>query len=202
MHDGNPLEDHQKLEAAGLNNHARLNVIVQDVALAIGTSFDDDVPDDFRTAGATVDVWNVIGRTKVASRHEEAGDADCLAFSPDGELLAIGCSGGAVMLWDIAAGKSTCISYKLADHIVGIAFSWGSDLLVFVDSNRGLCVWHVRKTRIVLDRFVDNGIIDDMTTVAFGVRPGTVACVPYYDNTFPVHVWTLTHSPGIRMKQP
>lgn len=99
--------------------------------------------------GGEVKVWDVAARKEVSSLGGHDGQVWCVAFSPDGKLVASGGDDGTVRLWDVARGKEVA---ALAGHrgaVYALAFAPGGHLLASgggrtEDRETGeLKVWHV-----------------------------------------------------------
>jgi WD40 repeat protein len=69
--------------------------------------------------------------------------ADCLAFSPDGKLLALGAKDGAVRLWDLAAGKERHTFAPSAGAVRAVAFAPDGKSLASVHEDGSAFVWDV-----------------------------------------------------------
>jgi WD40 repeat protein len=71
-----------------------------------------------------------------------------LAFSPDGEVLAAGCSDKAVHRWDIASGKELASLRGHAEQVSGIAFTADGKRLASGSGDR-ICLWDARKGELL-----------------------------------------------------
>jgi WD40 repeat protein len=72
-------------------------------------------------------------------------EADDLAFSPDGTVLAVGAqNSGATYLWDVATGKQAAIlKVRGSGSITSVAFSPHGNLLASANANRQVFLWDV-----------------------------------------------------------
>jgi eukaryotic-like serine/threonine-protein kinase len=67
-----------------------------------------------------VGVWDLADGTRAAEFGTVEGTADCLAFSPGGDLLAVGVSGpgpSRVLIWDVAARR---LRHRLSPDLAGV----------------------------------------------------------------------------------
>jgi WD40 repeat protein len=67
----------------------------------------------------------------------------CLAFSPDGKLLAAGTQDGHVWLWEAGTGRQTQLIELGGRGVRAIAFSPNGKQLVTVANNAPVAVWDV-----------------------------------------------------------
>jgi WD40 repeat protein len=67
--------------------------------------------------------------------------ANCLAFSPDSNTLAIGRSDGQIGLWDVDTGQNQQMMDSHTNFIVSLAFSPVSSTLVFSSGDRSVRLW-------------------------------------------------------------
>jgi WD40 repeat protein len=74
--------------------------------------------------GPTVHVWEVATRTRVVELKSHKGPIPCVAFSPDGRLLAAAdVREKAVWLWDVVAGKEVAPLEGHTDAVYVVAFA-------------------------------------------------------------------------------
>ena len=89
---------------------------------------------------------------KMKSFTSAEGKFKCMAFRPDGELLAAGREANDVLFWDMANGKSLG-EIKTEYSVHGLAFRPGSsDLAIFSRQNRVAQIWdsQTRELRVKL----------------------------------------------------
>ncbi|NNF44873.1 MAG: protein kinase [Phycisphaerales bacterium] len=89
-------------------------------------------------AGFTV---RVIGGDRPITCRGSAGSFRCVAFSPDGRLVAAGSDGGVVSVWDAVTGVTRHRDETLRDPIVAIAFTPAGALVTLTDQGLGRR-WH------------------------------------------------------------
>jgi WD40 repeat protein len=75
---------------------------------------------------------------------DHPGDTTALAVSPDGGLLAVGCKGGAVRVWDPDTDRPVGEWRWPADAVTALAFSPDGRLLASGGTDRAVRVWDPR----------------------------------------------------------
>ena len=78
-----------------------------------------------------VDIWDVRERKRVAQAAGHGHGASCLAFSPDGKLLASGAGDGSVRLWDVPGGTERAVLTGPKFTVSQLAFSADCRRLVY-----------------------------------------------------------------------
>merc|ERR1712216_2009 len=114
-----------------------------------------------------------------------------------------------VLLWNVSTGEceSTGVPEIVdAEKIVGMQFSLHGQLLVVIDSNSDICVWHVHKIKVVaqlscgVDR-IDYGDQPLETVVFSRPKSGVILFIPIFLNPFRVHVFSVCHSCRISLRR-
>jgi WD40 repeat protein/serine/threonine protein kinase len=111
-----------------------------------------------------VEVWDVVGHTKVHELRGHPGWVYGVAFSPDGKWLATGGQGGTIKLWDAVTGaeRSTIFAHQAA--VYHLAFSPDSRALATASGDRSVRLWEVPTGRQI---GVFHGHTDFVQAVAF-----------------------------------
>jgi WD40 repeat protein len=96
-----------------------------------------------------VALHDIVGRTSrgLDDRAESTIAAACVAFAPDGAILAVGQQDGRISLWDV---RTTCRRGALeghADFVTALAFSRDGTTLVSSSGDRTVRVWDVANGR-------------------------------------------------------
>jgi WD40 repeat protein len=74
-----------------------------------------------------------------------ATGVSCLAFSPDGQLLASGCPNRVLRLWDLLSGSELFVlgGAPLKQGLTAVAFSPGGRLVAAAAGSDSICLWDV-----------------------------------------------------------
>lgn len=101
------------------------------------------------TGGDQVIVWDASAGKRVHARLPGAGRiVHALGFSPDGALLAAGCTrgetGGLLAVWSVAAGAAVPVDARPAAPVRAVAFL-GDDALLTGTTEGGLDLWAVTR---------------------------------------------------------
>lgn len=95
--------------------------------------------------GATpglVSLWD--GEKSVRPPLRTTGPVNALAFHPDGKRLAVGTSGGSILIWD--TDKHELIGAPFTGHrdaVTSVAFSPGGELLASGSADRTIRFWRI-----------------------------------------------------------
>ncbi|MUL36715.1 WD40 repeat domain-containing protein [Gloeocapsopsis dulcis] len=141
-----------------------------------------------------IHVWQVADGKQVLTCKVDAGWVWCVAFSPNGRILASSAN-CTVNLWDIQTGECIQTFQGYTDRVFSVAFSPDGRLLASGSEDHLVRVWNI-KTGELLHTFT--GHTDEVRSVAFAPqhyahsRHGMLLASGSFDGT--VRVWNLDTS--------
>ncbi len=159
---------------------AKLTGSQWDRAALLGTDGLDEIvdsPEQLRPAA-------VAGRDPAEVMIQPPKDASCVAFSPDGTLLAIG-SGNAIQVVEAADGRTIRILQGHTGSVRSVVFSPDGTLLASTAADRTTRIWDLATCTI---RRTLKGHTDYVRATAFS-SDCTLLATASYDNT--VRIWDL-----------
>ncbi|MEG3979019.1 serine/threonine protein kinase, partial [Microcoleus sp. herbarium8] len=92
----------------------------------------------------TAKLWRVDAGgegTLLRSMRDNSGDVLCVAFSPDGVVLATGSRDGSIYLWDAATGGLLELLTGHEGEILSVAFSADGGCLASGGGDRTVKIW-------------------------------------------------------------
>lgn len=132
--------------------------------------------------------WNLATRVLIGGSFTHVAAAP--AFSPNGELLAVGAQGGTKLL-NPATGTEVGSPLAGTDTSpIGEAFSPDSGTLAVLDGNRALYLWNLASRRSIKITCPASAIIG--ATLAFSPDGKTLAVVGEFDST--IYLFKVTYS--------
>jgi WD40 repeat protein len=115
-----------------------------------------DISQDGRKVAATcrdspIDVWMreqpLMWRRTLLPEHRLAGSR-CLAFSPDGNTLAVGNVDGTVSFWNLNSGTTEASLDAGSDMVTALAFSTEGTFLATASADSRVLLWDVAGHRL------------------------------------------------------
>jgi len=166
-------------------------------ALLTDAGWNDPVEVAFHPDGTTladargaVHLWDLAsGRTTATltlSRGDTVDSAWCVAFSPDGALLASGHSFDYVRLWDVASPSNVGILHGHSAFVLSVAFSPDGRLLASGSHDASVRLWDVAGRSSVATL---TGHTSTVHAVAFS-PDGTTLASSSYDRT--IRLWDVS----------
>ena len=149
-------------------------------------------PDGTTLADAqdAVHLWDLVsGRTTATLTLTRSATADwawCVAFSPDGALLASGHSFDRVRLWDVASRSNVGILHGHSAFVLSVAFSPDGRLLASGSDDASVRLWDVAGRSSVATL---TGHTSTVHSVAFS-PDGTTLASSSYDRT--IRLWDVS----------
>jgi eukaryotic-like serine/threonine-protein kinase len=87
-------------------------------------------------------IWNVDSGSIIRSITPRATSAACLAFSPDGSMIAGGCDDQTIRVWEVRTGREIAVKRSVDDRPRCVAFDPDERrLAAAAGCNPSVCVW-------------------------------------------------------------
>jgi WD40 repeat protein len=98
---------------------------------------------------AGVEVWDWTTRQFIKRSPKHSGNplCDSVAFSPDGQKIALGGADNTIRLWEAGTDKEPRTLYGHKGYVLSVAFSFDGTLLASVGEDRSLRLWEVATGR-------------------------------------------------------
>lgn len=93
------------------------------------------------------ELWLYQADTKPFPHHRIDNLGDCAAFSPDGQLLALGYQDCTVRLWEIMT-QTDILALETKDQPCTLAFSADQKRLAAADRQGTICLWNIERKEV------------------------------------------------------
>ncbi|HLI06276.1 MAG TPA: WD40 repeat domain-containing protein [Ktedonobacteraceae bacterium] len=130
--------------------------------LVAGVDHDDT---DGAFAGSSVLLWDVASGKKLRTLSGQE-NINAVAFSPDGQVVAICSEDENILLWNVASGTTLSTRFANSKAVFSIAFSPNGRLLASGDDDGMVRLWDVASGRL-LATFPASSSVSGGTTVTF-----------------------------------
>jgi WD40 repeat protein len=116
------------------------------------------------TTGASVEVWNAIGRKRLTTLIGHTGRVQAVAFSSNGRALVSGGADGNVVMWDLRSEPALAVTLKAPDWVHHLAISPDGSLLASASggADRTIRLWKIAERRQVAVLSADAGSTDGL----------------------------------------
>lgn len=160
-----------------LEGHKALNAVAFALDGRLATAGEDNI----------VRVWSPSGdRLEPDIQGSSKDGVNCIAFSPDGRLLAIGSNGSTVRIYDFNTRETRAFEGH-KDSITSVAFSPDGATLLSASGDRTVQIWDVGSLK-VRQKF---GPLPSIPTGAALNAAGTQVVASLDDPACAAYVWTL-----------
>jgi WD40 repeat protein len=135
-------------------------------------------------ADNNVTLWDVESGTKLMTLLGHSNRVSCIAFSPDGKILASGSKDHTIKIWNVENGEELWTLFGHFDSVNSVAFSPDGKILASGSDDRAVKLWDIEsgeelRTLSWHSRFVNSPVNSvafspDGRTLASGADNGTV----------------------------
>jgi WD40 repeat protein len=139
----------------------------------------------------TVRIWRTSNMTEIAS--VSTGDAMCVAWSPSGHQLAIGTTGGSIVIWDPAV-QLVVREWPVGSLVIDAEWSPDGSMLLVGDLIGRVSLYDAVSGEL-LDRFVTPVFSNDANGVTWSAD-GSTAVSAHQDGT--IWMWNIDSGEPVR----
>jgi WD40 repeat protein len=126
-----------------------------------------------------------VNQDLLTLKHPGEAPVSCLAFSPDGQLLATACEGGQIVIWDVMRGSQKSLLKQDENKVEGLAFTSNGTQLVSVSETGTIRVWDPLNDKAVAEWKAAKEVVDH---VAFDADASKVLLI---DQSNRVSLWDV-----------
>jgi WD40 repeat protein/uncharacterized caspase-like protein len=150
------------------------------------------------SAGDTIKLWDLSTEQAVKTLHGHTKGVNCVAFSPDGTLLASGAADKKVKLWNVITGKEIR-SFEHNDEVTTVAFSPNGKVLASASRDSTIKLWSIdRDSNEPIIAWKANDKFQSVNTVAFSPDGQTLASGSVDGAVQLWSAWSAETSPNVR----
>jgi RNA polymerase sigma factor (sigma-70 family) len=109
--------------------------------------------------GGRLRLWDLATGKLLVEGDGETADLVCLAFSPDGKMVASAGTDNKLRLWDVATGGAQWVAASPTGRTFAIAFLPDGKTLAVLDEH-GMSLWDAATGKAGSDRWEQKGLLD------------------------------------------
>jgi Tol biopolymer transport system component len=167
-----PASPKPSLAATFTDGHSVAEVALSpDGKLLAASVFDSGAED----RDGAVKLWDVAGRREVATLRDQEKSISHVAFSPDGEQLAITGDDDTVRLWNVAAHRQVATFRGHLSGLTSVAFSPDGRILASASEDHAVRLWNVTGRRQIAKFLNPKGLNSTVQSVTFSPDGRTLA---------------------------